>query len=109
MTLRKIIILVFILVVVIVGFVFIRSYLQTHSYPFFKTSTVSIDNHTYTVIVVKTDKERQVGLSERQSLSLDQGMLFTFDKPDLYLFWMKNMKFPIDIIFINNNHIVTIH
>ena len=36
-------------------------------------------------------------------------MLFPFEKADYYSFWMKNMKFPIDIIYINKNHIVTIH
>ena len=36
-------------------------------------------------------------------------MLFPFEKPGYYSFWMKNMKFPIDIIFIKSGKIVTIH
>jgi uncharacterized protein len=35
-------------------------------------------------------------------------MLFVFDKADYYSFWMKNMKFPIDIIFIRGDKIVSI-
>jgi uncharacterized membrane protein (UPF0127 family) len=35
-------------------------------------------------------------------------MLFVFEQPDYYSFWMKDMKFPIDIIFINKNKIVDI-
>lgn len=59
--------------------------------------------------VVRTTIERQEGLSNRDSLPENRGMLFIFDKPDYYSFWMKNMKFPIDIIFINGERVVTIH
>ena len=45
------------------------------------------------------------GLSERQSLAEDKGMLFLFEKPDHYAFWMKGMEFPLDIIFINGDKI----
>ncbi|HET9946925.1 MAG TPA: DUF192 domain-containing protein, partial [Patescibacteria group bacterium] len=44
----------------------------------------------------------------RKSLADNEGMYFVFNKADFYGFWMKNMKFPIDIIYINNKHIVTI-
>ena len=37
------------------------------------------------------------------------GMYFIFDKPDYHSFWMKDMRFPIDIIFINDGKIVTIY
>ena len=37
-------------------------------------------------------------------------MLFIFDNPYKYTFWMKNMKIPIDMIFVNSDkQIVTIH
>ena len=32
----------------------------------------------------------------------------SFEKPDFYPFWMRNMQFPIDIFFIHNNRIVTL-
>jgi len=48
-------------------------------------------------------KDRQKGLSKLDSLPLDQGMLFIFDKSDTYAFWMKDMKFAIDIIWIDEN------
>ncbi len=35
-------------------------------------------------------------------------MLFLFDKPDYYPFWMKGMKFPLDILFIRGSTIVSI-
>ena len=35
-------------------------------------------------------------------------MLFLYDTPDYYQFWMKGMAFPLDIIFIRDSTIVTI-
>jgi uncharacterized membrane protein (UPF0127 family) len=33
-------------------------------------------------------------------------MMFVFDKPDFYYFWMKDMNFPLDFIFIRDNEVV---
>jgi uncharacterized protein len=49
------------------------------------------------------ESERSKGLSGRLSLSQKEGMLFVFDSPDMYSFWMKDMKFPIDFIWIDEN------
>jgi uncharacterized protein len=70
---------------------------------------ITIKSHSFNLLLAKTDKEKQVGLSNTKLLSANQGMLFKFDKPDYYSFWMKNMKFPIDIIFIKNNKVVTVY
>ena len=43
-----------------------------------------------------------LGLSGRQSLDEDAGMVFLFKDIELYDFWMKDMKFPIDIIWIDS-------
>ena len=51
--------------------------------------------------VVENDADRQLGLMFRDSLAENQGMLFIFDKVDRYGFWMKNMRFPLDIIWID--------
>lgn len=50
--------------------------------------------------------ERAAGLSNRQSLASDSGMLFVFDKTDTHKFWMKGLKFPLDFIWINGDRIV---
>lgn len=50
--------------------------------------------------VAKTESARERGLSGRQCLPADQGMLFVFDEPGEYPFWMKDMRFPIDIVWI---------
>ena len=43
------------------------------------------------------------GLSDRQYLNNNEGMLFVFDYPDKYPFWMKSMNFAIDIIWIGKD------
>lgn len=53
--------------------------------------------------VVNNAESRKKGLGKRDSLALDQGLLFVFDKPGFYTFWMKDMKFAIDIIWIDEN------
>lgn len=54
--------------------------------------------------VADSDVEHARGLSGRQSLESDHGMLFTFFQADEYAFWMKDMLFPIDIIWIGTDN-----
>lgn len=51
--------------------------------------------------VVDTPQARAKGLSGRSELDDDEGMLFIFDHSGKYGFWMKDMKFSIDIVWIN--------
>ena len=52
--------------------------------------------------VADDNQERELGLSYFKSLPQDQGMLFVFDKPGIYPFWMKGMNFPLDIIWLKS-------
>jgi uncharacterized membrane protein (UPF0127 family) len=69
---------------------------------------VSVNDQVFKVSVADSEVEKQVGLSNTQVLGTNEGMLFLFDKPDFYSFWMNNMKFPIDIIFINGNRVISV-
>jgi uncharacterized membrane protein (UPF0127 family) len=51
--------------------------------------------------IADTDALRQQGLSDRPSLPVGQGMLFVFDTPGPYGFWMKDMLFSLDIVWIS--------
>lgn len=64
---------------------------------------VLIGNFVVEAEFVATPESRERGLSGRVKLEENEGMLFVFDKPDLYRFWMKDMNFPIDIIWISEN------
>lgn len=73
-----------------------------------KSTKVIVVDQTFRVMVAKTDKEKQIGLSNKKQIAKDQGMLFIFNNSDYYSFWMKNMEFPIDIIYINGNKVTTV-
>ena len=50
------------------------------------------------------------GLMGRESLDKNKGMLFSFLIPWHRFFWMKNVKIPLDIIYVNrNNKIIKIY
>lgn len=55
------------------------------------------------VAIADTPAERQQGLSGRKNLGPNEGLLFIFDKPGFYPFWMKEMNFPIDIIWLDGD------
>jgi uncharacterized membrane protein (UPF0127 family) len=56
--------------------------------------------------VADTAASREQGLSGRKGLSDDEGMLFVFDTPGRYGFWMKDMLFSIDMVWINQDGVV---
>ena len=58
------------------------------------------------VEVANTDVKRVLGLSGKESLPFDEGLLFVFVEPGKHPFWMKDMNFPIDIIWINKHFFV---
>lgn len=56
-----------------------------------------------------TPEQRAQGLSGRDQLPVGHGMLFNFPAPGVQCFWMKDMRFAIDMIWLDaNNKIVTI-
>lgn len=55
------------------------------------------------VAVADTPALRNRGLSGRKELKENEGMLFNFPEPGLYGFWMKDMYFPIDVIWFDAN------
>jgi uncharacterized protein len=73
-----------------------------------RDTEVAVNDNKFKVEVAKSEKEKQIGLSDTKELADNQGMLFVFDKPDYYSFWMKGMEFPIDIIYINGDKVTTV-
>ncbi len=64
--------------------------------------SIQIGGSTYSVIHANTDELRMKGLSGRDGLPRDTVMLFSFPIAGKYGFWMKDMKFPIDILWTND-------
>jgi uncharacterized protein len=72
------------------------------------TTIITIRGHRFQVDVAATDAEKEKGLGLRDNLDLDKGMIFPYDHTAKYSFWMKRMRFPLDIIWIRDNVIVDI-
>jgi uncharacterized membrane protein (UPF0127 family) len=68
---------------------------------------LQIKQHKLNVQLADTPEKRQKGLGGITSISDSEGMLFIFS-PSQPQFWMKDMKFSIDIIWIKDNKIVGI-
>ncbi len=64
---------------------------------------VSLDGKRYSLLVARTDAEREQGLSGRANLPAKTGMIFEFDTPGTYCFWMKDMHFNIDMVWLDSS------
>jgi hypothetical protein len=69
-------------------------------------SRIKIGNQKVTLDVAVTEQEKMRGLSGRTALCDACGMLFVFDSAIPQTFWMKDMLFDIDVLWINQNTIV---
>lgn len=63
---------------------------------------IQINNNSYYLEIAQTNRERKIGLSNRNEICSNCGMLFIFDKEDQYSLWMKDTYIPLDMIWINS-------
>ncbi len=70
--------------------------------------SVQINQKQMRIEVVSTANDIKQGLGDRDQIPLDQGMLFVFAAPSPYAFWMRHMRFPIDIVWLRDGKIVDI-
>lgn len=68
-----------------------------------ENTNITIKDLTIIAKIADTTDKRKEGLAEKDSIPLQEGMLFVFAESDKYGIWMKNMKFAIDIIWIDEN------
>lgn len=91
------------------GFVFLFIALLIITFVMSKQTTkIIVNDKTLNVKIAKSEKDKQIGLSKTNKIAENQGMLFVFDDSDFHSFWMKNMKFPIDIIYIKGDKVTTV-
>jgi uncharacterized membrane protein (UPF0127 family) len=56
----------------------------------------------YQVWIANTNDRRILGLSNTECLPKGTGLLFEFEKSEIQFFWMKDMKYPVDIIWLDD-------
>lgn len=72
-----------------------------------RVSALQIGDSRLQVEIADTPERREQGLSGRERIGAD-GMLFVFDRPDRYPFWMKQMRFALDFVWIAEGEVVEI-
>lgn len=71
-----------------------------------KIKYISMAKVKIPVYLADNEEERIKGLGGLASIPRDYGMLFIFDASDYISIWMKDMLFPIDIMWIDENNII---
>ena len=64
---------------------------------------VRVEDLGFPVEVAENPEQRIRGLSGRASLDAGTGMLFIFEKPERFRFWMREMEITLDIVWIGSN------
>lgn len=98
-----IILLIVVLGAGLAGFLYFSRFAGTQ-----KKAVLEVGGTKFSVDIAGNFVSRAKGLSGREKLQEGEGMFFIFGSVDNHGFWMKGMKFPIDIIWIKNNKIVGI-
>jgi len=88
--------IIFLLIVVLFGYFMLSK----------KQPTVIIGDKKFQVLIADSESERIQGLSGRSSLKENEGMLFLYPQATTATFWMKDMQFDLDFIFIRNGIVV---
>ena len=88
----------FLIVLAFFVFIFSLNYKHENNLNYLKISDAILKTE-----IVSTPEALTRGLSGRDGVGKDEGMLFVFNYPGKYKFWMKDMKFPIDMIWFDQD------
>lgn len=66
-------------------------------------SQLVLSGQRYHTTVMRSDKQLQAGLSGTDSLPSDEAMLFVFPRASNWPIWMKDMSYPIDIVWLDDS------
>jgi len=96
---------IFLLIVLLLGFLVFSSEKekQIPELSDYDITTVQIGDISIDAETVANNASRALGLSGRENLDENEGMIFVFDIPGRYNFWMKDMNFPLDIIWLDES------
>jgi uncharacterized membrane protein (UPF0127 family) len=77
------------------------AWLLAHPTP---TTKLHVGSRTFTLESAETINEQRRGLADRSTIAANEGMLFIFPEQARQCMWMKNMRFPIDIVWLDGDH-----
>lgn len=91
-----------VLVVVFVSMITLgRPVSKCEFYPDLATKKIDLAGRNVTVAVADNQQLHERGLGGLSCMPKGQAMLFVFDTPANYGFWMKDMNFAIDIVWLS--------
>lgn len=94
---------VFLLLLTSVGVAALAIYFYRTGWPSAGSETIGeFGGVSLSIEYATTEAEREKGLSGRESIPSDYGMLFVFPKDDFYGFWMKDTLVPLDIFWLDS-------
>ncbi len=70
--------------------------------PIPENAVILEDGTVISLEIARTDAEQMRGLMYREGIGENEGMLFVFERERRYEFWMKNVKFPIDMLWLDS-------
>jgi uncharacterized membrane protein (UPF0127 family) len=76
-------------------------------FPGYPTQMFDINGEEIMFIAAHTPERRTKGLSGQEFLGENEAMIFVFDNPGQYDFWMKDMNFAIDMAWLDSRGIIT--
>jgi hypothetical protein len=74
-----------------------------------KLPQLTVGSCTFNVDLATTEAQKMQGLSGKKKMAKNSGMMFVYDDPQAYMFWMKDMMFPLDFVWIKDDTIVDLH
>ena len=74
----------------------------------YSTISATVNGRRIRLLVADTMLKRAIGLMYRESIAPGTGMLFRFRSSGIYGIWMRNMRFPIDVIWMNGQRVVSV-
>lgn len=91
------------------GMVLFSFVISSRAFQFTKENFAVINKQKIFLEIADTPEKRAKGLMFIEKMPENFGMIFLFNKAEPRSFWMKNVKIPLDIVFINKNTVVDIH
>jgi uncharacterized membrane protein (UPF0127 family) len=70
--------------------------------PTLPTTTMHLGKADFTIEIANTDPTREFGLMKRDDMAPTHGMIFVFGDEQPRSFWMKNTRFPLDILYLDS-------